>query len=67
MFFGVDDKTKIKSIKMPFGYIGVTWYEELDQFSEMEEIHNLNQSLMRGAKNFGVLIHSIHRKAVIIG
>ena len=52
LFFGVDDKTKIKSIKMPFGYIGITWYEELDQFSGMEEIRNLNQSLMRGGKEF---------------
>lgn len=52
LFFGVDDKTKIKSIKMPFGYIGVVWYEELDQFAGMEEIRNLNQSLMRGGKEF---------------
>lgn len=52
LFFGVDDKTKIKSIKLPFGYIGIVWYEELDQFTGMEEIRNLNQSLMRGGKEF---------------
>lgn len=52
LFFGVDDKTKIKSIKLPFGYIGIIWYEELDQFTGMEEIRNLNQSLMRGGKEF---------------
>lgn len=52
LFFGVDDKAKIKSIKLPFGYIGVVWYEELDQFSGMEEIRNLNQSLLRGGSKF---------------
>lgn len=52
LFFGVDDKAKIKSIKLPFGYVGVVWYEELDQFAGMEEIRNLNQSLMRGGSIF---------------
>lgn len=52
LFFGVDDKAKIKSIKLPFGYIGAVWYEELDQFSGMEEIRNLNQSLLRGGSKF---------------
>lgn len=52
LFFGVDDKAKIKSIKLPFGYVGVAWYEELDQFAGMEEIRNLNQSLMRGGSKF---------------
>ena len=52
LFFGVDDKAKIKSIKLPFGYIGIVWYEELDQFSGMEEIRNLNQSLLRGGNKF---------------
>ncbi|MDD6133297.1 MAG: PBSX family phage terminase large subunit [Selenomonadaceae bacterium] len=48
LFFGCDDPQKIKSIKLPFGYIGVVWMEELDQFSGMEEIRSLNQSLLRG-------------------
>lgn len=26
LFFGVDDKTKIKSIKLPFGYVGIVWF-----------------------------------------
>lgn len=52
LFFGVDDKAKIKSIKLPFGYVGVVWYEELDQFAGVEEIRNLNQSLMRGGSKF---------------
>jgi PBSX family phage terminase large subunit len=48
LFMGVDDPQKIKSIKLPFGYIGICWCEELDQFGGMEEIRSLNQSLLRG-------------------
>jgi PBSX family phage terminase large subunit len=48
LFMGVDDKSKIKSLKLPFGYVGIVWYEELDQFSGMNEIRNINQSLLRG-------------------
>lgn len=52
IFLGVDKKEKIKSIKPKAGYFGVVWYEEVDQFSGMEELRNLNQSLLRGGKNF---------------
>lgn len=52
LFLGVDDKSKIKSLKLPFGYVGVVWYEELDQFAGMEEIRNLNQSLLRGGSGY---------------
>ena len=52
LFLGVDDKTKIKSTKLPFGYVGIVWYEELDQFSGMEEIRSLNQSLLRGGAKY---------------
>lgn len=52
LFFGVDDPQKIKSIKLSFGYVGVCWIEELDQFAGMEEIRNLNQSLLRGGPVF---------------
>lgn len=52
LFFGVDDKTKIKSTKLPFGYVGLVYYEELDQFAGMEEIRSLNQSLLRGGRDY---------------
>lgn len=52
LFFGVDDPAKVKSIKLSFGYVGICWLEELDQFSGMEEIRNLNQSLLRGGPTF---------------
>ena len=48
MFFGLDDPGKSKSIKVPFGYIGVAWFEELDQYDGPEEIRNVEQSLFRG-------------------
>ena len=48
MFFGLDDPGKIKSIKVPFGYIGILWFEELDQFAGPEEVRNVEQSCLRG-------------------
>lgn len=48
LFFGLDDPGKIKSIKVPFGYIGMLWFEELDQFAGPEEIRNVEQSCLRG-------------------
>lgn len=47
-FRGADDPTKIKSIKPSFGYIGIVWFEELDQFAGPEEIRNIEQSAIRG-------------------
>ena len=52
LFLGVDDKSKLKSLKMPHGYVGIVWWEELDQFSGMEEIRSVNQSLLRGGPVF---------------
>lgn len=48
MFFGLDDPGKLKSIKVPFGYIGIGWFEELDQFDGPEQVRNVEQSLFRG-------------------
>lgn len=50
MFFGMDDPGKLKSIKVPFGYIGIAWFEELDQFDGAEQIRNVEQSLFRGGE-----------------
>ena len=52
LFFGLDDPNKVKSIKLPFGYIGITWFEELDQFSGEKEIRKVLQSTMRGGELF---------------
>ena len=48
MFFGLDDPGKLKSIKVPFGYIGLAWFEELDQFDGPEQVRSVEQSLFRG-------------------
>ena len=52
LFLGVDDPQKVKSIKLPFGYVGIVWFEELDQFAGMNEIRNINQSLLRGGDKY---------------
>lgn len=48
MFFGMDDPGKVKSIKVAFGYIGIAWFEELDQFDGPEQVRNVEQSVFRG-------------------
>ena len=47
-FRGADDEAKLKSIKPPFGYVGVLWFEELDQFSGEEQVRSIEQSVIRG-------------------
>ena len=49
LFFGMDDAGKLKSLKMPWGYIGIAWFEELDQFDQ-EEVRSAEQSLFRGGQ-----------------
>ena len=48
LFFGLDDAGKLKSLKLPFGAVGLCWFEELDQFDGPEEVRNVEQSLLRG-------------------
>lgn len=47
LFLGMDDDGKLKSVKPQKGYIGLVWFEELDQFSE-EEVRSAQLSLLRG-------------------
>ena len=52
-FRGADDYGKIKSLKPPKDmYVGITWYEEFDQFAGMNEVRKINQSLIRGGEDF---------------
>ena len=53
-FRGLDDRLKLKSIKPKFGYIGIIWFEELDQFSGAEEVRSVEQSATRGGNKFYV-------------
>ncbi len=52
LFRGFDDPGKSKSIKIPFGYTGITWFEELDQFPGRKELRKAMQSTMRGGDKF---------------
>jgi len=47
-FYGADDPGKIKSIKPKFGYIGLLWLNELDQFHGQESVRKIEQSVIRG-------------------
>lgn len=47
-FRGADEPGKIKSIKPGFGYIGIVWFEELDQFKGAESVRQIEQSVIRG-------------------
>ena len=51
-FRGLDDPFKIKSIKPPFGYIGIFWLEEADQAKGEEALRPVRQSFMRGGDEF---------------
>ncbi len=49
---GLDDPDKVKSIKLPKGYLAITWFEELDQYAGEAELRKVTQSTMRGGKLF---------------
>ncbi|KAF5030029.1 Phage terminase large subunit [anaerobic digester metagenome] len=52
LFRGVDDATKLKSIKVDKGYIKYIWLEEANEFEGPEKLRNVLQSAMRGGSSF---------------
>ena len=48
LFMGLDDPEKSRSIKLPFGYIKIGWFEELNQFDGMGEVREVIRSFIRG-------------------
>lgn len=52
VFRGADNPKKVKSVKLPRGYIKFVWYEEVDEFTGPEEIRMINQSALRGGEKF---------------
>lgn len=52
LFRGLDKAKKSKSIKPKSGYFRYIWFEELDEFTGMEEIRTVMQSVMRGGERF---------------
>jgi len=53
IFKGVDEPTKIKSIKLHSGYFGITWYEETTEFRP-SDISSVGKSTKRGGELFWV-------------
>jgi len=58
VFRAADNPKKLKSINLGRGYIKYAWFEELDQFSGMEEIRNILQSLFRGENKKRIVFFS---------
>ncbi|MBQ8188554.1 MAG: PBSX family phage terminase large subunit [Lachnospiraceae bacterium] len=54
-FAGLDDSSKLKSIKPMHGYFKYLWLEEFSEFDGELEIRSLQQSVMRGSNDFIVL------------
>jgi len=52
MFRGLDDPQRIKSLKPPFGFFRYTVFEELAEYSGMEEILDVQRSVQRGGHDF---------------
>lgn len=50
IFKGADNPRKIKSQKWRRGYTRYLHYEEADEFGNIEDIRNINQSLIRGGE-----------------
>lgn len=53
LFRGVDNPSRIKSIKLKRGYFAIAWYEESTEFTP-EEVRSVNQSVMRGGDRFWI-------------
>ena len=51
-FRGLDDPTKVKSIRTKTGYMKYAWFEEVSQMDGMETIRNICQSVIRGGDKF---------------
>lgn len=49
IFRGADDPGKSKSITLSKGYFGYLWFEELAEFSGMDDIHTVEASVIRGS------------------
>lgn len=54
IFKGADKPKKVKSSKFRRGYAKFIWYEEVDEFTSMQDIRTINQSLIRGGDDIQV-------------
>jgi len=51
LFKGADDPVKLKSLKIPRGYVKYLWMEEANQFRSAEDLRNVEQSVFRGERS----------------
>ena len=51
MFRGADDPGKSKSITLQKGYFGYLWFEELAEFSGIEDVRTIKASIIRGGRD----------------
>lgn len=58
LFKGADNPKKLKSLKLAKGYLKFGWFEEVDQFSGMDEVRNIQQSIFRGGNQKQVALFS---------
>lgn len=54
IFKGADKPKKVKSSKFRRGYAKFIWYEEADEFTGMQDIRTINQTLVRGGADIQV-------------
>lgn len=52
LFRGLDDPLKLKSIRTAVGYFKFLWFEEGAEYSSIEEIESVEQSVLRGGQEF---------------
>lgn len=53
-FAGLDDPTKLKSLRPPRGFFRLLWIEEFSEITNETELRNLQQSVLRGGSGFTV-------------
>lgn len=49
---GLDEPSKLKSLKIRKGYFKFLWFEEGEEYSSPEEIRSVRQSVLRGGDKF---------------
>lgn len=58
LFKGADDPNKSKGLKLASGYYKYLWFEELPEFSGMEDIQTIRRSVVRGSMKRAITIYS---------
>ena len=58
LFKGADDPNKSKGLKLAHGYYKFLWFEELPEFSGMEDIQTIRRSVVRGTTKRAITLYS---------